>query len=65
MQVYGDGIPDRSKCLHYRRCLHFRGVCKAESHCSTYQFNSEGFPPKYVMHMADVQLHTISQQSHT
>ena len=34
MQVYGDGIPDRSKCLHYRRCLHFRGVCKAESHCS-------------------------------
>ena len=44
MQVYGDGIPDRSKCLHYHRCLHFRGVYKAGSHCSAYQFNSEGFP---------------------
>ena len=28
MQVHGDGILDQAKCLHYRTCLLFRGVCK-------------------------------------
>ena len=33
IKVYGDGITDWAKCLHYRRWLHFRGVCKAGFYC--------------------------------
>ena len=39
--LYGDGIPDQAKCPHYRKGLHFRGICKVGFHCIVYLADGE------------------------